>query len=296
MRGDESGSGVGDFLDGGRVFAEDFRGFQVVAKEIVEDLHVHGRSGADGGALEGEAGGFVEERSVAADGREVFGGGGGVGYEPLSVGVRDEEVEEEQDAPFDEGVVLFEKGLVLGVLVVLPQVGGQPGSADGEGAPAWAVHGGGDSPEVGVLVEDPAVGSVVFFGDLRALVGELLDHGEEGLGELAEVGRVGGPVVHLGVDVSGVFGIPGGVLVVVPDALEVGGLGSRARGGDEDISAEVVGEGSQTGVGFGLVFLFADVGGEVGVFGFGEVEFDTVVEALVVGDGGLFESVERLAF
>ena len=56
------------------------------------------------------------------------------------------------------------------------------------------------------------------------------------------------PVVHLRVDVDGVVGAPRGAQVLVPNALEVGGLGAGPGAGDNQIAAVLVQQGVALGV------------------------------------------------
>lgn len=65
---------------------------------------------------------------------------------------------------------------------------------------------------------------------------------------LAQVGDFGRPVIHLGVDVAGVFAVPGGFEAVVPDALEIGGLAARTAAGDEQVAAILKYERGQAGI------------------------------------------------
>ncbi len=209
----------------------------VRAEQVVEDLHVDGRPGADPGSGTEARGDFVEVRLVAGPVGEVLGRGGGVRDQPPVLRVLDEEVEEELDRSLEDRIDVFQVLLVPGVEVVLPQVGGEPGPAGGEGPPGRAVHGRGDPPEIGVLVVHPSPGAVVLSGHVRALVRQLPHQAGQGLGELAQVAHLRRPVVHLGVDVGGVLRVPRGVHVLVPDALEIGGLGAGPRGCDQAGSA-----------------------------------------------------------
>ena len=111
---------------------------------------------------------------------------------------------------------------------MLPQLGTQPGATRRKRPPTRAIHRCSYPPQISVLVKHPAAAAVVFFGHLAALIHQFFDHLDEGLHTFWQVARFRRPVVHLRVDVGGVFGIPGGVHVVVPDALQVGGLGARA--------------------------------------------------------------------
>ena len=96
------------------------------------------------------------------------------------------------------------------------------------------------APHVGVVVGDPAAGPVQGARHLRALLGEPVQQVEQRLVALAEPGRLGAPVVHLGVDVDGVVRRPRWPQVLVPDALEVGGRsGARPGRGRQQVAAEL---------------------------------------------------------
>ena len=114
---------------------------------------------------------------------------------------------------------------------------------------------------------------------------------------LGEVGDLGGPVVHFDVDVVGVVGIPRGIEFLAPEALEVGGdagAGAEARGGSEEVTAELEIGGEEIGVGFvgggcGVGVLEAGealVGGEFGDFRgrLAEIEGDAGHEGLEIGE------------
>ena len=60
---------------------------------------------------------------------------------------------------------------------------------------------------------------------------------EQRLVQLGEVGRLGRPVVHLGVDVDRVVRAPRRPQLVVPDALQVRRLRARAAAGDQQVAA-----------------------------------------------------------
>ncbi len=94
------------------------------------------------------------------------------------------------------------------------------------------------SPQMSVLwwATKPR-GSVVGLGDARAGCAGGIEQVEERGMEVGEVGALGEPVVHLGVDVDGVLGAPRRVDGFVPDALQVGGEGAGAGAGDEQIAA-----------------------------------------------------------
>src|SRR5687768_12766897 len=110
---------------------------------------------------------------------------------------------------------------------MLPQMSREPRTADRESSPTRSVHRRRDAPDIGILMEDPTLRTIMLAGDLRALVRQLADHFVERLAELRQVRRINRPVVHLCIDVGRVFRIPRGILVIVPNALKIGWLRPR---------------------------------------------------------------------
>ena len=80
-------------------------------------------------------------------------------------------------------------------------------------------------------MEHPSAGTVHLGGGLGTRHRNVSYHFDKRVVTLGEIGHLGGPVVHLDVDVGGVFGVPGGILagVGIPYALKIGRLGSRAE-------------------------------------------------------------------
>ena len=54
---------------------------------------------------------------------------------------------------------------------------------------------------------------------------------------LGQVGRLGGPVVHLDVDVRVVIGMPRRIVAVVPQPLQIGRQAAGARAGNQQVAA-----------------------------------------------------------
>ena len=110
---------------------------------------------------------------------------------------------------------------------------------------------------------------------------------------LGEVRRLRRPVVHLAVDVHRPVGAPRRADVLVPDALQVGGLGAGAGARDEQVAAVLEDEGHERGVLAVAVGAEALVGRAVGGRR-AEVEPHPAEEAGVVGDVRVAERRERL--
>ena len=146
-------------------------------------------------------------------------------------------VGQEVSGTLHHGIVFFQELLVARVEIVLPEVRRQPSTTCGEHAPGGTVDRSCDAPEVGVVMGYPATTTVHLLGCLHSRLTQVADHREERLLRLGEVAHEGRPVVHLGIDVDGVFRVPRGVFLVVPHALEVGRLSTRLRRGDQQIAA-----------------------------------------------------------
>ena len=249
--------------------------FDTSGEEIAQDLVIHRGAGGDG----------------TAEGVGVFGGVGRVGDEPALGRVFLEGGKEELGGAFEQGVGAGEVVAVAGEAPGVVVLDGEPGAAEGPHAPEGAVDGGGAAPEVEVVVGDPAGGAIHLLGGAGSALGGFGDEAVEGLGALGEVAGEGRPVVHLDIDVDGVFRAPGRGGFFVPNALEVGGLGAGAGGGEEEVASELGVEGGEGGISSGGVGGDAGVGGECGggtggggVFAEGEAH--AAEEGLVIGEVG----------
>ena len=115
----------------------------------------------------------------------------------------------------------------------------QPHAAHRPHAVAGGVDGRRATPEVGVVVRHPALGAVVELRRLDAVLRQVLQQVEKRCGALGEVRDLGGPVVHLRVDVERVFAAPVGEQILAPATLEVARLTPLPAAGDRDVTAEL---------------------------------------------------------
>ncbi len=151
----------------------------------------------------------------------------------LGATVFDQPIEAELGSAAHHGPHLGERCSIQAESVAFPQVLAQPSASVGpirpNGVAGQLADGRRVPPEVRVVVRHPALHAVVLAGHARPRGDQLLRHAEQRLVALGQVGRLGGPVVHLGVDVQRVVRTPRWPNVVVPDALQVGGLRSGPR-------------------------------------------------------------------
>ena len=73
-------------------------------------------------------------------------------------------------------------------------------------------------------MQHPAIGSIHDAGGFAACFADFAYQTEQGFVQFAQIGDFRGPIVHFEVDVAGVFAVPGGEELVVPDSLKIGGL------------------------------------------------------------------------
>ena len=170
---------------------------------------------------------------------------------------------------------------------MLPEVEAEPWAAGDPDAVVGGVDGGGAAPEVEVVVERPAAGAVMFLRGDAAGFAEFFEGFEERIVALGEIGALGGPVVHLGVDVAGVFGIPRRIEGIVPDALQVGGLAACAGRADEQVAAVLEEQRGECRVLAVLERGDAAVGRRLGGGGAAEIEGNAAEERAVIGEVGV---------
>ena len=145
-------------------------------------------------------------------------------------------VDQEVGSTFHHREIISEELLVARIQVMLPEVCRQPCSTCGEHAPRGAVDGTCDTPEVCVMMGHPSLTAIHLLSCDGTSLTEVLDHREEGLLRLRKITHERRPVVHLGIDVDGVFRVPGRVDLIVPDTLQIGGLSTWLRGGDQQVT------------------------------------------------------------
>ena len=216
------GHGIGD--------AERRRGLQHVRAHVPRDRQVHGTAGVDGGLPAiGQPERVLGRRRRRR--REV------------AIAIGHQQVERELRGALHQRVRrLPEPGRIATEGVVLPEVLRQPRAAHRPRRPdrvafAEAADRRGLPPQVRVVMRRPAAGAVVDARGRRTRGGEFADHLQQRLVTFGQVGGLGRPVVHLGVDVDRVVAAPGGAHLVVPQSLQVGRLRPRTAAGDEEIPA-----------------------------------------------------------
>ena len=120
------------------------------------------------------------------------------------------------------GVVLAQEVLVTCIEIVFPQMATEPRRAHRPETRLGTVYRTCDAPLVCVVVQHPAFHAIHIASRLLALFVYLADELEQGFVQLCQVGDLRGPVVHLEVDVRGVFRVPRREHLVVPKTLQVG--------------------------------------------------------------------------
>ena len=234
------------------VHAQHLAGGNDAVEELVDQLVVHGGPVGDGDAAIG--------RRMTVLGRHR-----GRDHQPAMCRFGNEHGIEKLCRTLHDGIGLLQKPAVAGIEVMLPQVGTEPCAAGHPHATGGSVYASGDAPDVGVVVGHPSLLAIHHLRRLGTALAHLADEPEQRLVEVRQACHLGRPVVHLQVDVGGVLAVPGRCQLVVPDALQVGGLSSGLRGTDEQVTAEgEIGRHEPVVVVVGKVDD-ALVGGQVGV-------------------------------
>ena len=133
-------------------------------------------------------------------------------------------VEIEVSSTLDNRIPLTKKFLIACVEIVLPQMSSKPSTSVGIHAPEGTINRTCNAPDVGIVVCHPAIASIHLLGSHSTCLAQILDHREKRLGGLGEVADLSRPVVHLSIDVDGIFRIPRSIALVVPHTLQVGWL------------------------------------------------------------------------
>ena len=133
------------------------------------------------------------------------------------------------------------------------------------------------------MVQHPAARVVLFFGGDGAGCRQVLERVEQRQLALGKVGFFHRPIIHLGVDVVGILAVPGRIIRLVPQALQVGRLAAGAAGGDHQVTAELEQQRHQLWIAAGGEGADAFIGGKRGGGRRAQVQRHAVEQALEVG-------------
>ena len=158
------------------VRSEDLRSADDRVEKVVQNLHVHRRSGAD-----------ADTRMVP-----VFRRDRRAGHKPMMRRFFHQRVQEKLRRALHDRVGCFQRRLVAGVIVVVPEALTEPGAAGGPHAPERSIDRRGSTPCVRVMVADPAACAVLSLCCALPGDGKLGKHLEERRVTLHEIGRAAG--------------------------------------------------------------------------------------------------------
>ena len=205
-----------------------------------------------------------------------------------TIGLFPEEVGSEAGGSPDDGIAFATQPFaVAGVVVIIPQMSGQPWTG---GRTQIVRHGSvaqrsRKAEWVGRDGSRPSTSSPITAGRLFAGFHLRLDVVNHGLHTFQQVVAEGGPVVHLDIDVVVVIAMPRAVNVVEPNSLQVGGQRAGSGTCNEQVAAKLEIERLEIGI-----VTVAAIVGESLRGGFREVytpiaetEVYMVEERLVVG-------------
>ena len=119
-------------------------------------------------------------------------------------------------------------------------MGSEPGSAIRKHAPLRTIHRTCYAPDIGVMVYHPTTTTIHFPSRLCSRYAQILNQRIQRFRGVTEIRYLGRPVVHLRIDVDGIFTVPRCIFAVVPNALQVCRLSTRLGRGDEQIATIVI--------------------------------------------------------
>ena len=148
---------------------------------------------------------------------------------------------------------IFQKSNIFRKLVMVVQREGHPRTIQRSNAP-HSVHHPCHTEGIGQVVHRPATGMVGLPGRNCPGNRQFAQKSSQRINCFSQVAAFRRPVIHLQVDVGVEVGIPGSLVQIVPDSLQVGRQAARFPGGvHQQVSAILVVERQQTVVGFSLL-------------------------------------------
>ena len=158
----------------------------------------------------------------------------------MALAVIDEEVEKKLRGILHDGVgFASQKSAIQAILIVFPVMERQPRAAHRPYAAIGVIYGCGIAPGIEIVMKGETAGAIHHFGCAPATLDIRFDQVEERLSSFREVADFGRPVVHLEIDVGGVFTVPRRSHTFVPNALQVGRHGAGTTAPHQQIPAEL---------------------------------------------------------
>ena len=179
-------------------FTEQVGGIRRIAEQVCKQLVVHRSAGND------------REFPFSVYFRAVLGREGGGCHPITGDGIDRQEIEMETAGFAEDRIDPFQESPVAREEVEIPKILAEPGIAGGPDSVGGSVHCSGRAPDVGVVVEHPSAAAVHGRRIAAGSGGDFPDQPHERFARLAQAGDRHRPVVHLQVDVGGVFAVPGG--------------------------------------------------------------------------------------
>ena len=152
---------------------------------------------------------------------------GGTDHQIMMPWLIDHRLVKETRCSLHHGIPFAQKILVERKEVMLPKMCAKPCATRHPHARRSVVNGARDAPQISVVMQHPCLGigrAIHHTSCITSRLAHLSYQAEERLVEFGKIADLRGPIVHLEVDVAGVFAVPRGEHLVIPDALQVGRL------------------------------------------------------------------------
>ena len=120
---------------------------------------------------------------------------------------------------------------------MLPQVCGKPSTTCREHAPCSTVNRTGNTPQVCIMMSHPTWAFIHHTGCFGSCHTQIANHREQRFLCFRQITNQCRPVVHLGINVDGIFRIPWSILLVIPYTLQVCRLSTWLRRRNQQITS-----------------------------------------------------------
>ena len=136
--------------------------------------------------------------------------------------------------------MFFQEFFILHKQILFPDMETEPGSPHHPVACRDAyILGCGITPDICVMVGHEATTAIHCFCRLCSAFPHILNHSNQRFITLRQVTGKGWPVVHLRIDIDGIFTAPGRCILIVPNPLQIIGQRSGSASCNHQITAEL---------------------------------------------------------
>ena len=152
------------------------------------------------------------------------------------IGVTHQEIDKELRRAFHNRIYFFQVLFVTRIQITVPQVLAQPGITNRPRAAIRIIYGTGHTPQISIMMKHPSTATIHFACRFFSVFTQFTYHLNQRFMQFRQVRNLGGPIIHLRIDIGGIIAIPCRFGLCIPFSLQVSRLATGLRTGYQQIA------------------------------------------------------------